>query len=527
MNEKVENYQPYDDEVIDYKRLFEETPTPYLILRPDLTIIAVNNSYLEVTNTKRSDILNQSCFKVFPADPNDLEASGPRTLRSSLKRVVEEKVQDFMGVVKYNIPDTSSKNAPFLERYWRAVNIPVLNNSGELEYIIHRAEDVTSFIQIQKQASTAELANFKLKELQVFLETVLDNIPNMIFVKDAKSLKFLRFNKAGEELLGYSKDELVGKNDYDFFPKAEADYFTAKDRSVFEDGKILDIPEEPIHTKFQGKRILHTKKIPIYDENHNDLYLVGISEDITDKIELNNARLAKQAAEELAKRKIKFLDIAAHELRTPITSLSLMIQIAQKQIEKGKPFTADLLSKLKEPADRLSRLIIDLLDMSRLERGLVILLYKKIDIVNLISKCVEEFRLLAPNRNFIFDQPDHPIEVNLDSVRINQVLSNLFDNAVKYTADCDIRVEVKENEDSVSVSVIDKGEGITKDHQKMLFSAFSRGDSDATIKASGLGLGLSVSYGIVKLHGGVMNVESEVGKGSKFTFEIPKRGGEI
>jgi len=123
----------------------------------------------------------------------------------------------------------------------------------------------------------------KLRQEEKFLESVVENIPNMIFVKDAKKLSFVRFNKAGEDLLGYARKDLYGKNDYDFFPKSEADFFTGKDREVLRSGKLLDIPEEKIQTRYKGERILHTKKIPILDKNKKPLYLLGISSDITER----------------------------------------------------------------------------------------------------------------------------------------------------------------------------------------------------------------------------------------------------
>ncbi len=126
----------------------------------------------------------------------------------------------------------------------------------------------------------AELENW---QIQKFLSSIIENIPNMVFVKDAHNLQFLRFNKAGEELLGYHREALLGKSDYDFFPPEEANFFIAKDREVLANGKVLDIPEEQIQTSHQGTRILHTRKIPILDEFGNPKYLLGISEDITDR----------------------------------------------------------------------------------------------------------------------------------------------------------------------------------------------------------------------------------------------------
>lgn len=133
-------------------------------------------------------------------------------------------------------------------------------------------------------------AEEELRGSESFITSVVENLPNMIFVKDAKDLKFVRFNKAGEDLLGYPREVLIGKSDYEMFPKAEADFFTSKDREVLELGGMLDIPEELIDTKHHGRRILHTRKIPIYDEKGEPRYLLGISEDVTDIKRLEAAR---------------------------------------------------------------------------------------------------------------------------------------------------------------------------------------------------------------------------------------------
>ena len=130
------------------------------------------------------------------------------------------------------------------------------------------------------------------KRADKFLTSIVENIPHMIFVKDAENLRFVRINKAEEEMIGLSQDQMLGKNDHDLFPGEEAQFFIDADRSVLEGRKLLDIPEETIHCA-KGVRIFHTKKIPIYDDDGNPQYLLGISEDITEY---------KQAEEELRAR---------------------------------------------------------------------------------------------------------------------------------------------------------------------------------------------------------------------------------
>ncbi len=135
----------------------------------------------------------------------------------------------------------------------------------------------------------------QLAEAHAFVEAIVENIPDMIFVKEAEELRFVRFNRAGELLLGQSRNDLIGKNDYDFFPVAEADHFTTMDRKVLVDGDTRDIQEEPIHTA-SGLRWLHTKKVRILGADGQPRYLLGISEDVTDR------KYAREALRESERR---------------------------------------------------------------------------------------------------------------------------------------------------------------------------------------------------------------------------------
>jgi PAS domain S-box-containing protein len=148
------------------------------------------------------------------------------------------------------------------------------------------AEEMRMFEAIGRRLADglSSLLSYRdLRENEKFLDKVVEHIPDMIFVKDAQTLSFVRFNKAGEQLVGYPRKELLGKTDYDFFPKEEADFFTGKDRQVLDTKELLDIHEETIRTRGNEERILHTKKIPILDESGTPQYLLGISEDITER----------------------------------------------------------------------------------------------------------------------------------------------------------------------------------------------------------------------------------------------------
>jgi len=115
-----------------------------------------------------------------------------------------------------------------------------------------------------------------------FLSSVVDNIPDMLFIKDAQDLRFVRVNPATERILGFSREELLGRNDYDFFPEVQADFFTGKDREVLQTGKVVSIPEEAVESRHLGTRMLRTTKVPIHDDAGRPAFLLGIAEDITD-----------------------------------------------------------------------------------------------------------------------------------------------------------------------------------------------------------------------------------------------------
>jgi PAS domain S-box-containing protein len=123
----------------------------------------------------------------------------------------------------------------------------------------------------------------ELKAANASLDAIIDNIPLMLFIKESTSLRFLRFNRAAEDLLGRRKEALIGKSDYDLWPPEQAGFFVEKDRETLNSGKIVDIPEEPIQTPHEGVRLLHTKKVPILDGTGKPVYLLGISEDITER----------------------------------------------------------------------------------------------------------------------------------------------------------------------------------------------------------------------------------------------------
>lgn len=371
----------------------------------------------------------------------------------------------------------------------------------------------------------------ELSKSRAFLDSLVENIPNMIFVKDASELRFVRFNRAGEALLGFSREDLIGKNDYDFFPKEQADYFTSRDRETLENRVVVDIPEEPIETRNHGRRILHTKKIPILGADGRPEYLLGISEDITEQKRAEGERLRllreQVALEERLEAREEFLSIASHELKTPITSLKLQLQMAKRglQSDMARPMAPEKLNQIFDVAlrqiDRLVGLVEDLLDVSRIGAGKLAYVFTEVDVSKLIEDMIERYQeqLRAAGCRINLNRTPG-LRIRGDQKRLEQVVLNLLSNAAKFGRGQPIEVGTESHVGFVRIWVEDRGCGIPPEFQQKVFERFERVESESNI--SGLGLGLYISREIVRAHDGKIWVESQPGRGARFIVDLPE-----
>jgi PAS domain S-box-containing protein len=211
------------------------------------------------------------------------------------------------------------------------------------DYIRNEKDEVTDIISIIDEITDRKRAEEELLESKALLESVIENIPLMIFLKEPKDLRFVMFNHAGEELLGYDRKNLIGKNNLDLFPDEQAAFFMAKDREVLNGGvDILDIPEETILTANKGTRLLHTKKVCIKNSDGTAKYLLGISEDITEhkKMERQNLLLA-----DIITRSQDFIGVADQEMNAIYVNPAGMAMVGldgdeavrKSKISKGSP----------------------------------------------------------------------------------------------------------------------------------------------------------------------------------------------
>jgi len=392
------------------------------------------------------------------------------------------------------------------------------------------------FIVLLSDITERKMAEESLRESREFLSTIIDNIPNMIFIKEAETLRFVRFNSAGEKLLGYKIEDMIGKNDYDFFPKEQADFFTNKDREVLASGCMLDIPEEKIETD-SGTRILHTKKIPIMGNNGGAAYLLGISEDIT---EIKNAAEVEERLRSQLEQSQKLESVGrlaggvAHDFNNMLTAILGNTELAMLQSDPSHPVHASL-KIIEESARRSADLVRQLLAFARRQT----VAPRVLDVNDIAASLLRMLqRLMGENIELIWKPAKALRPVRIDPSQIDQILANLCVNARdaiigvgRVTIETGNAVIDEDNSSAhpdgapgnyVTLSVRDDGVGIRSELIGHIFEPFF------TTKATGkgTGLGLATVYGIVKQNNGFIDVESEPGAGTRFVIYLPCHEGE-
>lgn len=353
--------------------------------------------------------------------------------------------------------------------------------------------------------STTLLQSDLTKELMTLIHT-LEHFPKPILIASTKG-KIVFVNSAWVNCTGYCQNEVAGKNPNILKSGKTSQEVYKQMWNALHNNKTF-ASDEVINKRKDGSEYqIQTTIFPI---RHNDAtkFYVQMSEDITHRKKLDYL-------------KREFLSAAAHELKTPITTLKLLIESGlRKRADKDEITVPVAAFKLVEKElNRLTRLINDLSDVSRLETGKFNLQIDVIDIVALIQESIEQMKTVSKGHVFVFTSCK-PIAVLGDGGRVKQVIINLINNAIKYSApNTSIELSIEQDNESVTVAVKDYGVGIPAEHRIHIFDRFYQIEENMK---SGLGLGLHISKQIITQHGGRIWVESQHGKGSTFFFTLKK-----
>ncbi len=358
------------------------------------------------------------------------------------------------------------------------------------------------------------------------LRSLINNTPDLIFYKDSEGI-YRGCNRAFEAFVGMGEDELVGKTDHDLFPADRAAEFKASDRRVLDSGEPEKFEEWVTYP--DGRRVLlDTRKMPFFGADGDFLGLIGISRDLTDRA-LIESRLKEMAeeAERATRMKSAFLANMSHEIRTPMNGVLGMTELLlTTELDEHQRSSAEM---ILSSAETLLRILDDILDFSKIEAGQLMLEETPYDLWVAIDGAARVLVIRAAERatELIIDvAEDVPRWVLGDPVRLRQVVTNLASNAVKFTegGEVVVRAEVAKSDPlrpEIRVAIRDTGIGIPADKLAAVFGEFQQADSSTTRHYGGTGLGLAISRRIVELMGGRLEVDSEVGQGSTFSFTVP------
>jgi PAS domain S-box-containing protein len=372
------------------------------------------------------------------------------------------------------------------------------------------------------EVTARKLAEQRLRDTSGFLDDIVENVPIMIFLKHASDLSFAFINRAGEELLGRPRTELLGRSDRDVFSAEQAEFFGQKDQEALAGDEVLDVPDEVIGTT-HGQRLLHTRKLAVCDDHGQARYLLGIAEDVTERKQAEAELVAaRDEAERANQAKSEFLSRMSHELRTPMNAIIGFGQLLEYDPAIGDD-QRDNVYEILRAANHLLQLINEVLDLSLIESATLILSPESVEVDPMVEECLRLIESAAAERNLLLRYRSAPeAAVQADRTRLKQALLNLLTNAIKNNHDGgSVEVDIQDQDGSrLRLRVHDTGSGIEPERIEEMFEPFNRlGAQEKGIE--GTGMGLALTRRLVEQMDGRVDVDSQPGVGSTFWIELP------
>jgi PAS domain S-box-containing protein len=375
-----------------------------------------------------------------------------------------------------------------------------------------------------------------LKESENRYRILVENLPQKVFLKDKNSV-YISCNENYAKDLKIKPEEIVGRTDFEFYPKELAEKYRGDDKRIMKLAKTEDIEER--YTQGDKEFWVHTAKTPIRDEKGNVTGVLGIFWDITERkkaeeymlhqsemlektVKERTAELNMQIekAEKLANVKDEFIRNITHELKTPLSVIMGNIQLIRDTRARGndKEFE-ELVGMMDRNAVRLRSSIEEVLELSRIG-ALTEYRKERMDLRKLVDDVAAVYRPIAEKGGITLEVNVPPLSVIGDPATLPYALSNLVSNAVKFTDKGKVTISAESTDGFVTISVSDTGKGISEENQKRLFEKFFKADPTAP----GTGVGLAMVKEIVEGHGGRIKFKSKLGQGTTFTITLPKSG---
>jgi PAS domain S-box-containing protein len=399
---------------------------------------------------------------------------------------------------------------------WLGVQFLFIEPRGQLhwhgtESLIEVLAYALSTILIAALGGAMQSARRRSAESEQRFRAFMQHSPSGVFLKDEDG-RYLFMNRAAEQLIGRS--DWLGKTDDELIAGRVAGEIIDHDRSVLEHNapKLYDLR---LQTP-QGERTLSSVKFSLRDDAGRR-YVGSITRDVTEQ------RAAEEALRDADRRKDQFIATLAHELRNPLAPIRTAVAILGRE-GAAEPDRAWSRAVIERQVAHMARLVDDLLDVARVSSGKLLLRRERITLAAVVSAALETSRpaLEAAGHKLVTRMPGAQAMLDADPTRLAQVLSNLLNNAAKYTAPGGtVELSADQAGSEVIIAVVDNGRGFPPELARQIFEPFAQW-APAQHSAAGLGIGLSLVRGIVELHGGAVSAVSEgPGKGSRFEVRLP------
>ncbi|MEO5377039.1 MAG: ATP-binding protein [Magnetococcus sp. DMHC-6] len=397
------------------------------------------------------------------------------------------------------------------------IYLPVehVESEEEKEFLGIIANTLAKIIE-QKQSEKT------LAEKQAFIDNILHSSPDLAFAATDLNFYITYYNTVAERIFGYTKEQVIGRNVLDIHARecVAPERFKKAVEIVRRTGVYHYVVEQE---KNGETRIISSKVSGILDQKREFIGFVLVSEDVTEQKRMENGlRIARIRAEEANRTKSHFLAAMSHEIRTPMNAILGMGEVLK---ESGlNEEQSDYLKVLIHAGENLLALINDILDLSKVEAGQLMLEALSFDLQELAVGTWRILRNTALTKGLVFDclvKPDCPRFVVGDPSRLRQILLNLLGNAIKFTEQGRVVLLLESgDQDYIKFSISDTGIGIKESQIEDIFEPFRQADGAVSRRYGGTGLGLSICKQLIHAMGGIIQVESAVGKGSVFRFTV-------
>jgi len=385
------------------------------------------------------------------------------------------------------------------QEIWVGQHVRPIITGSRIEGFQGMARDITDRVNAQSE----------LRAERDFVSAILDTAPSLIMVLDSQG-QIVRFNRACELLSGVSMSEVAGR------PFWEAPFLLDDERSAIRDSMPrLAASTEPVaidSTWVGSNGSRHTiawTMMALHGSSGATSYLIGMGADVT-------------MARELERLKSQFISMVSHELRTPLTSIRASMQLLIAEEMTGNDDADQLVQVALSNADRLIRIVNDILDMSKIEAGEMVVSPRNTRLAPIVEDSVRSVQALARDASVTITQAIDDVEVLADPDRTIQVLVNLLSNAVKHApAGSKIEITAGREGQLVAIAVRDHGPGIPSHRVDFIFEPFTQLDGSDTRRIAGTGLGLTIARALAERQGGGIRVSSREGHGATFTLTMP------